>query len=218
MNSNNKLLEVYTAPTLPTELKRIYIDKTDMKRKRVIDKELKEYAMNVCRKKISERYINNALKTYTNGYIYLRGKDIIGFAIWNIDVHERMNIKTLEIDTKRHIHVLLICSESKENKLGQIISRDIDRFCIKNNFYAIIIQPADEELASYYQRVGYKKGIVKNVPAYLNDQMVKLVSSSSLSKTRRVRRSNNTRKRNLDEDMLTEEYEQVTQYNEELDA
>lgn len=205
--------------TLSSDIKRIYIDKSDMKRKRAIDKELKHHAMAICRRKISERYISSALNNYTNGYIYVKGKDIIGFALWKIFTDAIPSHASQETEIKRHIYVTLICSEHKEYSLGRAISRDIDRFCIKNNFYAIVIEPADSVLETYYQRAGYIKGRVVNIPLYFENQMTKLVSTSTLSKTRRARRkNNNTRKMNLTEDMLTEEYENVTQYNELLEG
>lgn len=116
---------IHSEKTLPDGIKRIV---TDGSKKRIHVPELKQHALTICRKKIDPRYINNALKKYTYGYLYVKENNIIGFAIWNVN-YEVLDITTSEVVEKSYIHVLLICSEKKEYKLGQIIAADIEKLC-----------------------------------------------------------------------------------------
>ena len=143
----------------------------------------------------------------------MNGKEIEGFILWKVHL-EIVNIKTDNIDIEPYIHIYLICSKNKENKLGLIILADIERFCIKYHIYSIIIQPADSYLEKIYTSIGYKKDKIPLVPYIFNNQMTKLVSESHFSKTRKQRRSINRKRDTLLDYHNSNLYAMV--YNEEL--
>jgi hypothetical protein len=164
--------DIYTSPDY---VKRIYFNKRN---KAFVD-EIKEHAMDVCRKKISQQYINRALKIFTDGYVYVNGKMITGFIIWNI-------IKTESNDQPTKIlQVLLLCAEKTNTTFGYKILDDIETYAAKNGISFISLELAYNELEPYYKKFGFFR---TNVPLFNKIRMSKPVNillNSNFSRSRR---------------------------------
>ena len=135
--------ETYSLRSLPGDMKRILFNES---KRKIFGPQLKRHAMEVCRNKISETYINNAIKQFTHGYLYMKGNEILGFALWEVHIINRESVTTNRPNLESYIDVRLVCSKNKENKLGSIISSDIERYCIKHHIHSIIMEPADSNL------------------------------------------------------------------------
>lgn len=169
--------EIYNIYTSPDYVRRIYFNK----RNRAFVDEIKEHAMNICRKKISQQYINKALRNFSDGYIYVDRNVIIGFIIWNIIKSENTNNRY----PTKIANILLVCAEKTDTTFGYKMLDDVETYCAKNGISFMTLELAYDELEPYYKKFGFYR---TNVPLFNNIKMSKAVNiliNANFSKSRR---------------------------------
>ena len=115
---------------------------------RDIIKKLRSKATDTCRNIISDEYIKMAFNKVKRGFFYTleNNDDIIGFCIWI----EKNEILKNGICFK-NLHILLICANYNDYKLGRKILFDVDRYGSENKFEYISLHAANNELVKYYE-------------------------------------------------------------------
>ena len=82
-------------------------------------KRIKMMGYEICRTKISEAYIKRSLNNFKHGYVYYKGTQIIGFAVWKekTDIPTNMN----KGDNKPpipYMELLLICTQPNDYQIA----------------------------------------------------------------------------------------------------
>ena len=112
---------------------------------------LRKKADDTCRFKISPVYIHTAFNKFKKGYYYTNNSnEIIGFCLWK----EYDNIQK-DGTTLKKLHIILVCADYNDYKLGRKILYDIESYCVDNKIQLITLEAANDELVKYYQNGGF---------------------------------------------------------------
>jgi hypothetical protein len=118
-------------------------------------KKIKQHATDICRHKITQSYINSAINSYKNGYIYIIGDEIIGFVIWKlITLNPQLELSPNPIPTK-HLFIQLICAQPTDTTLGYTMLYDVEQYCYQHNIPCMELHTNDIKLEEYYKTYGF---------------------------------------------------------------
>lgn len=137
----------YTTNIFPSDIIKLAIHPSDRK----LVSLLRHKADETCRFKISSSYIYNAFNKFKKGYYYTNdSNNIIGFSLWK-------DYKNIQKDGTilKKIHVILICADYNDYRLGRKILYDIESYSIDTNIPIISLEAANDELVKYYQDGGF---------------------------------------------------------------
>lgn len=169
----------YSKNIMPDDIKRYEVlSKIDP-----ICKKLKVQADLICRKQISEHYINSVFNNFTSGYYYkdLSTDTIIGFGLWK----ERSEPMKNSINNLKYIDIRLICSRPTHYKLGKSILFDIEKYGLIRNYHIIKLQPINSEIITYYESNGYK--LINSEFNFMEKQIRAFhINKNKISKTRKI--------------------------------
>jgi hypothetical protein len=113
---------------------------------------LRHNAYKTCRTKIGSQYIHTAFNKLKRGHYYTNDiNEVIAFCIW-----EEKNILQKDDTHIRKLHILLVCADENDYKLGRKILYDVDYYCIDNKIPIIILEAANDTLVKYYENGGFK--------------------------------------------------------------
>ena len=130
----------------PSHIERIVFHRSDP-----IQSRLKRQANTICRNMLNEEYIRQAFNRFRYGYYYKDSEDtILGFCIWK---QKKRQLKGGQ--DYKYIHILLICAEQTDFKMGKMMLFDIDTFALKNKVNDIKLEAASEGLIPYYKDSGF---------------------------------------------------------------
>jgi len=142
---------------------------------------LRQTAYDTCRTKIGPQYIRMAFNKIRRGYYYTNDKDeVIGFCIWE----EKNNLKKDDTYIKQ-LHILLICADYNDYKLGRKILFDVDSYCIDNKIPIITLEAANDVLVKYYQNGGFV--LIDNDLKEMK-KVIKIIKIERTLKTRKIKR------------------------------
>jgi len=142
---------------------------------------LRHEAFTICRKKMSDMYIQFVLRTFENGILYSINGVPQAFCVWKI--HDRLSIQTNIY--KRELYILLLCAKESEYKYTRMMIYDMERYCIDNGIQHISLEPANDALRRFYT----KHGFINNNGRMNNDLMVKRINIPVIPRTRKTRRA-----------------------------
>ena len=120
---------------------------------------LRKRANEICKLLIGEKYIHSAFNRFKKGYTYTVNDTIIGFSLW-----KEKNILYKNDNYIKSLHIILICGNHKDFKLGKKILFDIESYCLDNNIGTISLEAANDDLVKYYIDNGY---VLSNIPKTL---------------------------------------------------
>ena len=163
-------------------------------------KELFAHAQTVCRNQISEQYIADVLnpdkKSFSKGYVYSIDDEILGFVVWTIQYLDKLKkpriYKTKDYNPPIPSKVLfidLICAKGTGTTLGYKMIDDIENFCINNAIPCINLEPSDDDLIPYYEKIGFSRLSLYN--SQMTKPIIQLIQNTStnykISKTRKLK-------------------------------
>jgi len=141
---------------------------------------LRQNAYDTCRTKIGPQYIHTAFNNFKRGYYYTNDKaEILGFSIW-----KENNVLQKDDTLFKKLHIILICADYNDYKLGRKILFDIDSYSIDNKFLFITLQAANNILVKYYQHGGF---ILIDKDTREMKKEVKIIKIYKTSKTRKLK-------------------------------
>lgn len=152
----------------------------------------------LCRELIDPSYIKKSFKKFTNGLLINddeTGKRL-GFVIWKESLKSKMNTSGDSCEYK-HMYVLLVCGIKTEIKSGTIIMYELEKYCISNNINMIELEPANDDLATYYAKFGYTITLQTMQPIR-QTFMGKIVVPIAIQKSNKTRKQNRHRHLNSD--------------------
>jgi hypothetical protein len=124
---------------------------------RTVTNRVKRHALETCRFKIPEAYIQRAFNKFKRGLYYMYGDTIYGFILWReYTEHPIINIHdALDFPPTHYMYVLLVCTQKNTFRLGERILKDIDMYCVNRNLSYILLQASDLNTMIFYEKSGY---------------------------------------------------------------
>jgi len=119
-------------------------------------KEVKRHALTICRNEISESYINKTCKTFTNGYVYIRENNILGFILWKLQIHKQDEQKNTELLPSKSLFIQLLCAEKTGTDFGYSMLSDVETYCVNTSIPTMSLEPGNTKLETYYHEYGFK--------------------------------------------------------------
>jgi hypothetical protein len=187
----------YTTNIYPNDINKLIIKSSE----RNLISILRQKADTTCRYQINPSYIHKAFNTFKKGFYYTNNNDeILGFVLWkestyvdeikNINDKEKLNIKKL--------HIILICADNNDYRLGTKILSDIDSYCYKNSIKYITLESANDKLVKYYQDNDYK--LIDDISLFMRKE-IKIITleKRNQKKTRKLKRKMEDTKIELEE-------------------
>ena len=176
MNNIEPINNIYQQPDT---FKRHFFHRSNGNITRII----KNHAYNICRNVIPQAYINNSINKFKYGYIYKIKNEIIGFIIWKI-INNNINEYKNQISyIDKELHIVLICTDSNNYRFGTQLLYDVEQFALLNGIKHITLNPANDDLITFYEKNGYR--IVSEYPQKL---MLKNIEIINIKKTRKTLR------------------------------
>lgn len=125
---------------------------------------LKQHANSVCKGAINPKYIERAFQLFMGGYAYYDNDILIGFILWDIDIamanpndvkYKSSNVNECLTNTNEKLHILLVCSNQSDVKLGSLMLYDTEKYAISQGIYFVYLEASHSGLIKYYEIHGY---------------------------------------------------------------
>lgn len=180
----------YNTNIYPNDIEKHYIKSSE----RSIISSLKIKAENTCRNLINPDYIHKAFNRFKSGYYYTSiQNEVLGFVLWkeiNI-VQENKSILQKETKHIKQLHIILVCADINDFRLGTKILFDVESYCITHKIPIITLEAANEKLIQYYEQNNFKRVDT------LTNRMIKEIKIIDIyrnpaNKTRKVKRYHNS--------------------------
>jgi hypothetical protein len=164
----------------PKDLEKTLFSITD----RQLVRTLQAHAIETCRNLISPEYIRKVFNRFKWGFLYKDEEgSILGFCLWK-PIKETLKSGGMY----EYTHLLLICAEENEFKLGKKMLYDLETHCIEKGSGSIRLEPVNERIEAYYTSLGYKG--IQELPPYTMEKRLALEKYPEIPrKTRRKKSS-----------------------------